>query len=143
MLAQAVRKPREGHVGLLKRLVRDLAGLRQVTVFRKQNARHAQLELLVDSDVQSKRSLSVMDIMRGSHVSDWDFNQTFGLDTRVECNSVTQTRAQHETRSGKGAQRHSAVLVGSRNDQAQPLHLGTPLTGHTSRRLDDEIADQK
>ena len=51
MLAQAMSKPREGHVGLLKRLVRYLAGSkRMVIVHGKQDARDAHLDVLIDSD---------------------------------------------------------------------------------------------
>ena len=51
VLAQAMSKPRDWHAGLLKRLVRYLAeSKRKATVYRKQAAKHAQLEVFVGSE---------------------------------------------------------------------------------------------
>ena len=72
-LSQAMATPREGHMCVLKRLVRYLAGARRrVQIYRRQRPGEAQLEAVVDSDwagdVSSRRSTTGMALMRGSHL---------------------------------------------------------------------------
>lgn len=72
-LSQAMSAPREGHMGMLKRLVRYLAGARRkAIVYEKQSPKDAQLEVIVDSDwagcLRTRRSTSGMCMMRGKHL---------------------------------------------------------------------------
>ena len=73
VLSQAMSQPKEGHLAMLKRLVRYLAGSPRMTVeFVQQEPKDAMLEVLVDSDwagdVGCRRSTSGMVVMRGAHL---------------------------------------------------------------------------
>ena len=80
-LEQAMRKPRESHVGLLGSLVWYVAGLkRMVTVYGKQNARDVRSEILVDPG-WAGGARGVDNGQRGwpsweDHIS-WNFRQRF------------------------------------------------------------------
>lgn len=73
VLSQAMSAPREGHLGLLKRLVRYLVGAPRKTIeYPRQDARDAILKVFVDSDwagdVGTRRSTTGMAMMRGQHL---------------------------------------------------------------------------
>ena len=72
-LSQAMASPREGHMALVKRLVRYLAGVpRRAIVYPRQDPADAHIEVKVDSDwagdKQKRRSTSGMVLLRGRHL---------------------------------------------------------------------------